>query len=449
MPSPEPHLSVRSTYELLNSGNRPLSGLRVLLPAEKSFRRSETSAHWNGQPIEIRTVSAASPADRGDTLELTWNDSWHAKQKRTLTLDYDLHTGFHLGAYLAAAPETFFAFPGSWNPELLPQKHLFGAGGVDPKKWTLSVRVPSGFLVHASGIPGKYNGTSSEWVYSFLQQRGEFAPFVAGGKYVERELSSNGQRLVFWTLQPAEQPATQRIANSIADRARYYESEYGSLPKGSGTIRLLECVIPTQSFGCGALPETLFIQQAWIERGLADRELLDDLGFELAYTWFGGVSRIRFDESPLPMDAIAPYAGWEAQAHEDGENARAAKIRSLLSDFDQHSAECKEKLVLPLAAGQSGCVYSPAWTKSALFFFALEDKIGRAQFHETLKSMIQYRRGRDFRLEDLISAMESETHQPQGQFVRQWLKHPAIPDDFRARYSMSAAPAASSQLNPD
>jgi hypothetical protein len=58
--------------------------------------------------------------------------------------------------------------------------------------------------------------------------------------------------------------------------------------------------------------------------------------------------------------------------------------------------------------------------------------------------MIQARRGRDFSLEDLISSLESESHQPQGQFVREWLKNPGIPDTFRARYSMAVAPAENS-----
>ena len=445
--SPEPHLSVHGVYELLNSGNQPLNSIRLLVPGVESFRRSETSAKWNDRLVVLKTVSSATPADRGDTIEVILTEPWRVKQKRTLTLDYDLSTGFHLGSYLAVSPDTFFAFSDSWNPELLPPKHLFGTGGTPPKKWTLFVCVPSGFLAHAAGTPGKRGSEKDKWVYSFLQQPGDFAPFAAGGRYVEKEITANGQRVLFWTLQPVDSSAAQRIANSVEARAHHYESEYGALPKGRSPIRLVECKIPTGNFGCGALPETVFIKQAWVARGLADQELLDDLNFELAYTWFGGVSRVRFDESPLPMDALAPYAGWEAQTREEGEEARSAKIRSLLSDFDKRSGDCKEKIVLPLAAGQERCVYSPAWTKSALFFFALEDRIGRTQFHQSLKSLIQDRRGRDFSLEDLISAMESETHQLQGQFVRQWLKHPGIPDDFRARYSMAASPATSSELN--
>lgn len=445
--SPEPHLAVHCTYHLLNSGNQPLHSLRIVVPAADAFHRSATSAQWNGHSVGIQNVSPASPSDTGDTVDLQLPEPWPVKHKRTLILDYKLSTGFHLGGYLAVGPETFFVFSESWNPSLLPAKHLFAAGGVPPKKWTLSVRVPSGFLVHASGIAGKRKSAGSEWLYSFIQQRGQFAPFAAGGKYVEREASENGQRILFWTLQPIDTAAAQSAADSVASRAHYYELEYGPSTKDSHTLRLLECPVPSKTFGCGTLPETILVHQAWIARGLKDKEFYDDVNFELAYTWFGGVSRVRFDESPLPMDAVAPYAGWEAQARAEGDDARAVRIRSLLSDFDKDSADCKEKIILPLAPGEYGCSYSLAWTKSALFFFALEDEFGRPQLHQALKSMIQDRRGADFGLQDLISALDSETHQPQGPFVRHWLKHSGIPDDFRARYSMAGAPAANSDPN--
>lgn len=445
--SSEPHLAVRCTYQLTNSGNQPLQSLRFVLPAAESFHRTATAAEWNGQSIGVQIVTAAAATDRGDTMELRWNDPWTPKQKRTLVLTYELSTGFHLGSYLAVSSDTFFAFPESWNPALLPPKNFFGAGGVSPKKWRLSVRVPSGFLVHASGIAGKRSTAGGEWIYSFEQQLRDFAPFAAGGKYVEKEIHSDGERILFWTLQPVDPTAAQNAATSIASRARYYKTEYGDSAKGDRTIRLLECIIPVQNFGCGALPETVFVHQAWIARGLTDKKFYDDVNFELAYTWFGGIARVRYDEYPLPMDAVAPYAGWEAQAVEEGYEARMRRIRWLLSDFDKHSANCKEKIILPRPADSRDCSYSSAWSKSGLLLFAIEDKIGPANLHKALKQMIQARRGQDFSLEDLIAALESETHQPQGEFVRKWLKHPGIPEDFRARYSMTVAPATDS--SPD
>jgi hypothetical protein len=446
VPAQEPHLAVRCTYQLVNSGNQPLQSMRITLPPAAAFHRTSSAAEWNGQQLNEQLVSAAAAMDIGDTVELRWNDPWNPKQRRTLILRYDLSSGSHLGNFLAASPETFFAYPDSWNPILLAPRGVFGAGGVSPKKWNISVRVPDGFLVHSSGAPGKKSRSQGEVVFSFLQRPGDFAPFAAGGKYVEREIHSGGARILFWTLQPVDSEAAQNAAVFIARRAHYYETEYGKSGRDS-TIRLLECVIPGQNFGCGQLPQTIFVHQAWIARGWKDKKFYEDADFELAYTWFGGVSRVRFDEFPLPMDAAAPYAGWEAQAQEEGGDARNERIRWLLRDFNKQAEECKDKIVLPRPAGSQTCSYSASWSKSGLLFFALEDRIGRTTFHNALRNMIQYRRGSDFSLADLISASEAESHQAQGQFVREWLKHAGIPDDFRARYSVHATAATNSSTN--
>ncbi|GAC1635951.1 MAG: hypothetical protein NVS9B14_13910 [Candidatus Acidiferrum sp.] len=444
VPAPQPHLAVHVSYDLKNSGNQPLQSIRVILPSADAFRRTATSALWNMQPLQPQIVSVDSPADRGDSIELRLPEAWPVKQQRSLVFDYELSTGSHLGSFLAASPQSFFAYPDSWNPELLPPRHLFGTGGVPPKKWTIAVRVPARYLVHASGIAGKRSGSSGEWIYSFTEQLRGFAPFAAGGKYLERETRIDRQRILFWTFQPVDSTVAQQAASSIAARARYCETEYGSPTSEDRTIRLLECVPPATEFGCGALPQTVFVHQNWVARGLKDSDFLQDANFELAYTWFGGISRVRFDESPLPMAALAPFAGWEAQASAAGNSARSERIRTLIANFDRQTADCKGKVLLPVSAGASGCAYSATWTESGLLYFALEDKVGRAVFHSALKQALESRRGRDLSLQDLIAAIDAESQQKQGPFIRAWLKHPAIPDDLRARYAGVAASVAES-----
>ena len=447
VPSPEPHLAVHATYQLINSGNQSLKAIRITLPPSAAFHRQGTIARWNNQSISLQEMTPASVSEQGDTVELRWPEAWRRKQKRTLILDYELSSGSHLGSFLAVTPDTFFAYSGSWNPVLLPPKEIFGAGGVPPKTWTISVRVPAGDLAHASGAALKRASSDGEWLYSFAQLPHGFAPFAAGGNYVETRIDSGGRDVRFWMQKLVDPVVAQNAAASISARAHYYETEYGAPANGARSIRLLECVIPTQNFGCGALPETILVQPAWVARGMAERKFYEDVNFELAYTWFGGIAHVAFDEYPLPMDALAPYAGWEAQAVEDGGDARAERIRNLISEFDRNVATCKEKIILPRAANADDCAYSAAWTKSGLFFFALEDKIGRAPFHQALKSMLADRRGRDIALEDLIAALDAEAHEPQGSFIRRWLKHPAIPEEFRARYAMAVAPAANFGTN--
>jgi aminopeptidase N len=82
--------------------------------------------------------------------------------------------------------------------------------------------------------------------------------------------------------------------------------------------------------------------------------------------------------------------------------------------------------------------------KSILFFYGLQDRYGQQVFSAALTHMLEARSGRGFDLDDLIAAFEQETHQNVTQFVRLWMKHPGVPQDFRVRYENSAA-----SLTPD
>ena len=81
--------------------------------------------------------------------------------------------------------------------------------------------------------------------------------------------------------------------------------------------------------------------------------------------------------------------------------------------------------------------------KSFLFFFALQDRYGQDAFSKALRHMLYARGGGGFNLDDLIAAFEQETHQNVAEFVRHWMKHPGVPDDFRARYDGSTGAIAS------
>jgi aminopeptidase N len=72
--------------------------------------------------------------------------------------------------------------------------------------------------------------------------------------------------------------------------------------------------------------------------------------------------------------------------------------------------------------------------KSFLFFYGLEERYGRDNFNRAFRHMLSARRGRGFDLDDLIAAFEEETHQNVAEFVRLWMKHPGVPEDFRSRF---------------
>jgi aminopeptidase N len=79
--------------------------------------------------------------------------------------------------------------------------------------------------------------------------------------------------------------------------------------------------------------------------------------------------------------------------------------------------------------------------KSILFFYGLQDRYGQKVFNAALTHMLEARRGGGFDLDDLIATFEEETHQNVAQFVRAWMKHPGVPEDFRVRYENSSPTA--------
>jgi len=76
--------------------------------------------------------------------------------------------------------------------------------------------------------------------------------------------------------------------------------------------------------------------------------------------------------------------------------------------------------------------------KSLLFFYGLQDRYGQDICNKALSHMLYARRGGGFNIADLISAFEQEVHQNVAEFVRHWMKHPGVPDEFRARYEGAA-----------
>ena len=83
--------------------------------------------------------------------------------------------------------------------------------------------------------------------------------------------------------------------------------------------------------------------------------------------------------------------------------------------------------------------------KSLLFFYALQDRYGREVFRKAISHMLYARRERGFELSDLIAAFEQETHQNVAEFVRLWMKHPGVPEEFRTRYGVTAAAVTQSE----
>jgi hypothetical protein len=153
----------------------------------------------------------------------------------------------------------------------------------------------------------------------------------------------------------------------------------------------------------------------------------------LATSWLGYTPNLGSYEQALPIAMFPAFAASIGRNAVEGPDSRAETIRRVLrripANREPHPPE--DQAVLR--------------AKSFLFFHALQDRYGREAFQKATSHMLFARRGNGFKLSDLIAAFEQETHQNVAEFVRVWMKHPGVPEEFRARYAEAAAAATQSE----
>ncbi|MGB2654693.1 MAG: hypothetical protein WAN62_12980, partial [Candidatus Acidiferrum sp.] len=151
----------------------------------------------------------------------------------------------------------------------------------------------------------------------------------------------------------------------------------------------------------------------------------------LAASWLGYGRNPGFYEQQPPLSAFPAFASALGEEAIDGAASRAETIRRALRIIPRKPVTREPEAGEVLRA------------KSFLFFFALQDRYGTDVFHRAIAHMLSARQGRGFDLDDLIAAFEEETHQNVAEFVRLWMKHPGVPDEYRARYENTSASIAS------
>jgi hypothetical protein len=151
----------------------------------------------------------------------------------------------------------------------------------------------------------------------------------------------------------------------------------------------------------------------------------------LASSWLGYGQNPGFFEQDPPLSALPAFAASRGREAVQGAQVRMETIRRALALVPRRTTTGKPEEAPVIRA------------KSLLFFFALQDRYGQDIFNKALSHMLYARRGGGFDLDDFIAAFEQETHQNVAEFVRHWMKHPGVPDDFRARYEITTGAIAS------
>jgi len=432
---PQPVIRVSADYRLENTGNQPLDSLAVRLPGRR-FRPDIREASWDG----IALSGTVSPENPRDTL-FRFPQSWKIAETHTLKFSYEISSASTEDGAVAFSSDAFYLPAEGWTPALPQAPGLFGFGGVPPKKWNLLVEVPAGFLVHASGQAVGRPGKSRETRFRFVQTEHDFNPFVIAGRYRETQQDLDAhQKIRIWSRSQPDAAALRLAGESLRQTVKAYDSLLG--PRGSSrpTMWIVEC---PASVGCISLRGSgyAFLVEGHapdryadlasrdtllVEPGAPPERLKAAVGPALAAGWLGYGQNPGFYEQQPPMSALPAFTAALARETISGPQTRREIIARALAEIPQHASQDSAR--------------NPAVTraKSLLLFYALQDRVGQEAFRKALEHMLYARQSRGFDVADLISALEQESHQTVGPFVREWIKRPGVPDEFRAQYGESA-----------
>jgi hypothetical protein len=466
-PGPAPHISIKSNYQLKNTGTRSFADLELRLPGRRRFNSQNVSVSWDGQAL----APEESTANARNTL-VHLPREWSVSESHTLAISMDFLTPSEGESYLGFAPDAFFLPAQGWAPELLPARGAFATGGAPPAKWNLTVHVPKGFIVHASGSKIKTSKHGEELTIRATQQVADIYPYVIAGRYVTKQIGSGREKIYLWTRKEQDTGDLKAVSDSLVKASERYNAVFGArsiamAPRGffgrhhaanpneDPPLWLVECPVMPECFSerlrAGreisgddnqAKPgEMVSLDTAMIDPSPGAKNMVSVTAPALAATWLGYGQSPGFYEQDPPLSAFPAFAAAVGNEALNGTSARTEAIRRGLAAVPQSAAANRQDERADERALRA---------KSLLFFYGLQDRYGDEVFRKAIRHMLNARRSGGFDLDDLIAAFDQEARGNSAEFVRLWMKHPGVPADFRARYENTSADqnAASKETTP-
>jgi hypothetical protein len=309
----------------------------------------------------------------------------------------------------------------------------------------LLVAVPDGFQVHTSGLQKKSAQRNGELSVQTEQSHKDPYPFVIAGRYSTAQIGKGREKIHLWTRQQQDSAGLHEASDAFARVAETYDASFGERNRASEQTWIVECPVIANCFtnlnpvtaellGAGenepATAEMISQDTMVVDFSGGPPKLAASAAPSLAASWLGYGQNPAFFEQAPPLSLLPAFAASIGREAAAGAESRKETIRNALHLIP---ADAKPRQAESPAVQRA---------KSFLFFYALQDRYGREVFRKATEHMFYARRGRGFELSDLIAAFEEETHQNVAEFVRVWMKHPGVPEDFRARYEGTTAAKA-------
>jgi len=271
---------------------------------------------------------------------------------------------------------------------------------------------------------------------------------VVAGRYAVTETKDSTQRIILWTRsrQAAE---LGQAGQQLAHAAQAYDAAFGPRSKTQIPLWVVECPHHQGCFSNSTRPTSLLSADETSEPPNAEMISSDTVMVDLtagvptlaaaaapslAASWLGYGQNPAFFEQVPPLSVFPVFAAALGRESVEGPAYRAQVIRHALSriprDPEAQATRGKRDEEPPAVLR----------AKSFLFFYALQDRYGPEVFRKATAAMLSARRGRGFDISDLIASFDQETHENNtAEFVRRWMKHPGVPEEFRARYESDSS----------
>ncbi len=425
---------IQASYQVQNTGEAPLDEIRVSLRQVNSSAAYDLTLSIDGADVAWQRFENA--ADRG--LHASIPGGWRPQQTRFVILRYAFRSGSQgMAGGAGGFGQTFQLFPGAWSPILLPPQQAGASGGASPAKWSLSVTVPEGMLVHASGAAQEANTRGGE-VEQRFEQSGNRMTFVLAGRYRENVVSAEGFAVHFWSSpRTPEDPQLENVCRRIAAGLKALTAELGPrdvspqsvwVVFGGGMRYILSAPGVTLS---GIAPDVILDAGLLADRTGETQCHTDEL---LAAMWLSWHARPE-PQSAILAEQLARHVaqtytggcGWQRYRAQD----RTEAIRYLL---ERHAETQKTAAAAERAAVREGMRHEVQGLAMRLFIFALEDAVGREKLRAGIRRLLQANRGASWSAENLRTALEAESRKKLAPLFAQWIDQPAIPASFAAKY---------------
>jgi len=433
---PDP-VRVRAVYRLRNAGNTALDSVETQLPAGAQSLRITVE----GAPVTREAVAQApelAVASLAKTFVVRFSPPWPMKKERSLVVEYELSVPHADAFYLGAR---------SWFPELVPPEKAFARGTARGKKVDVRIGVPEGWRVLCAGRARGTKTRNGETESRFLLREDDFPPFVVAGRYHEQVVTTADGTVIFWSFSPLDRLEAQAAGAPLLKAMKFYERTFGPRQKRQRPVWIAEQGrdgSPSQAVAevnpsAHSFPDGVLVNQAAAAGGLAAEGSLQLAKRELARIWFFHLARPASEPALVFERLFAERAVMLADAGAEriatGREAWNRAVLEFISRYDSARQGISEKPFVALTAEDGPGQSAVAYYKAALFLVALEEHLGWKGMDQALRRMIQARRGQDWNLNDLRSALEAESGQNLGEFIRTWLAQPGIPEEFRKRYA--------------